>query len=113
MKRVELLTVEGASKLGPLLIVRPDFSIPDGWEKHGWTERTESVIVMKPDGQQVDATAQLGMTHLNIRDPDAPINMRWRLKVLFTNMAEEDLPVGSKILVSGEIRDAIPGKKTV
>ena len=113
MKRVELLTVEGASKLGHLLIVRPDFSMPQGWEKHGWTERTESVLVVKPDGQQVDATAQIGMTHLNIRDPDAPIDMRWRLKLFFTNMSQENLPVGSKILVSEEIRDAILGNKSV
>jgi hypothetical protein len=27
MERVELLTVEGASRLGELLILRPDFSI--------------------------------------------------------------------------------------
>jgi hypothetical protein len=47
------------------------------------------------------------MTHLNIRDPDVPIEERWRVTMWLTDRSAEDVPVGSKILVSREVRDAI------
>jgi|ERR1043165_5653757 hypothetical protein len=111
MERVELLTVEDAFWLGrkgvAMLILHPDFSVPPGWEQRGWSQRTEPVVVVKPDGQKIEATAQINMTHLNIPDPGVSIDRRWRLTVWLTDRTKEDVPVGSRILVSQEIRDTI------
>jgi hypothetical protein len=47
------------------------------------------------------------MTHLNIPDPSVSIDKRWRLTVWLTDRTKEDVPVGSRILVSQEVRDAM------
>ena len=111
MPRVELLTVEDTFWLCrngvAMLILHPDFSVPQGWEQRGWSQRIEPVIIAKPDGQQIEATAQINMTHLNIPDPSVSIDRRWRLTVWLTDCTKDDVPVGSKIFVSQEVRDAI------
>jgi hypothetical protein len=107
MNRVELFTVADTFWLGgndfSLLILHPDFSVP----QQGWSQRTEPVLVVKPDGQRIEATAQFNMTHFNISDPGVSIDRRWRLKVSLTDRKKEEIPIGSKILVSKEVRDAI------
>ena len=57
-----------------MLILRPNFSVPPGWEQRGWNQRTEPVVVAKPDGQQIEATAQINLTHVNISDPSVSIS---------------------------------------
>jgi hypothetical protein len=109
--RVELLTVERASwipaKDSGILTVWPDFSVPEGWERQGWTERIEPVLVSQPDGRQIEASAHISMTHIHFLDPSASLDQIWRLRVWFTDRAKGDVPVGSRILVAPEIRDAI------
>jgi hypothetical protein len=103
MSRVELLTVEDCFLIeGRGVVIIPEFSVPDGWKN-----RKETVAVTRPDGQQYDATAQFSMSHFRLLDPKAPMDKRWRVVVLLLGGKREDLPVGSKILVSQEIRDAI------
>ena len=103
MSRVELLTVADSFQLvGRGVVVVPDFSVPDGWKN-----RTESVMVAKPDGQEYEATAEFSVSHFNIRDPHVPIDRRWRVVVVLPDRTKDELPVGSRILVSPEIRDAI------
>jgi hypothetical protein len=110
MERVALITVERTSYLcsdshpeRSVLIVEPRLSVPP----HGWKERTETVAVLRPDGRQFEAAAQISLSHLNISDPDVSIDQRWRVTILFRGMTTEDVPDGSKILVSHEIRDAL------
>ena len=111
MARVELLTVEDTFWLGQngvsKLLLHPDFPVPPGWEQHGWSQRTQAVQVCKPDGQQIEATAQIDLIHLNIPTPDVPLKKRWRLTVWLTDRTKADVPVGSKILVSSDVRSAI------
>ena len=103
MSRVELLTIEDRFLIeGRGVVVIPDFSVPDGWR-----DRTDTVAVTKPDGQQYEATAQFSMSHFRPLDPKASLDKRWRVVVLLLNGKKEELPVGSKILVSEDIRDAI------
>ena len=106
MSRVELLTVEDCFLIeGSGVIVIPDFHVPDGWKN-----RTDTVAVATPDGQRFETSAQFSMSHFKLLDPQAPIDKRWRVVVLLLNRKKEELPVGSKILVSQEVRDAIlPG----
>jgi len=80
--------------------------MPRDWEKKGWSERREAVVVVRPDGAEIGATAQINMKHLSIR---GPVKLRdcWRITVWLTDRTEDDVPVGSKILVSQEIRDAL------
>ena len=110
MSRVELTTVADTFCLrsndtaaAPLLVIHPDFSAPSS----GWQSRTEAVTILKPNGQEFETTAQLNLSHFNIRDPEVPLDRRWRVTVSLPNRTREDVPVGSKILVSPETRDAI------
>ena len=79
MEHVELLTVEHMSWLKrpgvKMLIIHPDFPIPRGWKERGWIRRTESVLVVRPNGSEIAATAMISMTHLSIRGP-APVENR-------------------------------------
>jgi hypothetical protein len=110
MERVRLLTVEHTFWLSrdsiQMLILSPDFPVPNGWRDRGWNARTEAVTVLRPDGTELAATAQINMTHLNIPDPDFP-GSRWRITVWLTDRTKEEVPVGSKILVSPEVRTAL------
>jgi hypothetical protein len=103
MDRIELLTVEDSFQIiGRGLVVIPDFSVPNGWK-----DRTEKVLVVRPDGQQYEATAQFSMSHFKLLDPNASVDRRWRVALLLQDRNKKELPAGSKILVSQEIRDAI------
>jgi hypothetical protein len=110
MERVALITVERTfclrSDTHPercVLIIHPDLSVPPA----GWKERSETVAIATPDGRELEATAQISLSHLNIRDPDVSIDRRWRVTILFQGMTSDALPDGSKILVSRETRDAL------
>ena len=113
MKRVELLVVERTSCLGTgangkptILIIRPNFAVPS----KGWKEREENVTIIRPDGKEFDATAQISLSHINFTDPNVPIEQRWRVNVWFKEKISEDVPIGSKILVSHETRDVLLAK---
>ena len=112
MERVALITVERSSCVRSeqhpercVLIIDPRLSVPPG----GWTERTETVTVLRPDGREFEATAQISLSHLNIKTEhrDLSMDQRWRVTILFQGMMSDDVPDGSKILVSRETRDAL------
>ena len=111
MKRVPLLTVEHRFLIERpgvrMLIIRPDFPTPRSWKERGWSQRTEAVTVARPDGSEIEATAQINMTHLNIHGAEVPIEWIWRITLWLTDASEESVPIGSKILVSSEVREAI------
>jgi hypothetical protein len=110
IEQVELLTVEHTSWLErpgvQMLIIYPDFRIPRGWKERGWIRRTESVLVVRPNGSEIAATAMICMTHLSIRGP-ALVEDRWRITMWLTNRTVQEVPVGSRVLVPREVRDAI------
>jgi hypothetical protein len=107
MSRVELLTVEDRFLIeGRGVIVIPDFPVPNGWKN-----RAETIAVVTPEGQQYEAAAQFSMSHFKPIDPKVPIEKRWRIIVLLLDTKKEELPVGSKILVSQEAKDAILKKR--
>ena len=111
MTLVPILTVEDTFWIVrpgvQMLVLHPAFPVPPGWNARGWNQRTEKVIVLRPDQSELEATAQISMTHLNIRDPQVPVEDRWRLTVWLTDCTAEEVPAGSKILVSPEVRDSI------
>jgi len=111
MERVALLTVESTSWLNRntvrMLIIRPAFAVPKGWKERGWTQRTEMVSVVTPDGREIEATAQINMTHLSFRGSLVPAGAGWRITIWLIDRTPEEPPNGSKILVSQEVRDAI------
>jgi hypothetical protein len=103
MIRVELLTVEDSFQIsGRGVVVIPDFSVPDGWKN-----RTETITVARPDGRQFEATAQFSMSHFHIPDQQVSIDRRWRVVVLLPQRTKEEVPAGSRIMVSPDTRDAI------
>src|ERR1041385_1418612 len=103
MKHVELLSIEESFEIiGRGVVVIPDFPVPRGWK-----DRTETVVVVQPNGQHLEATALFNMSHFTFTDPNVPLDKRWRVVVQLLDKKKEDLPIGSKILVSQEARDAI------
>lgn len=93
-----------------MLVLSPHFRMPKSWSKRGWAERQEQVTVIRPDGSSLMATAQINVTHLNIQGPDVPIEARWPITVWLTDRTEDEVPVGSKIMVPPEVRAAILGE---
>jgi hypothetical protein len=103
MNTVELLTVEDCFEIsGRGVVAIPNFSVP-----HGWKDRIDTVVVAKPDGRQYEAVARFVMSHFNLVDPKASVDKSWRVVVLLSDRMRQELPVGSKILVSPQVRDAI------
>ena len=107
MERFELVTVEDTFWIDrnavKMLIIHPNFSVPQGV----WQSRTEAVVVRRPDGQEFEATAHLELTHFNIRAPHVSIDKRWRVTMWLANTTKDDVPIGSKVLVSQQLRDAL------
>jgi len=105
----ELLTVEDRFLLGQvpeqILILLPDFSVP----KEGWSACTEPVIISRPDGTTLEAIAEINLSHFRIADPSVPLDRRWRITITLKGRTKEDVPIGSKILISEETRKAILG----
>jgi len=110
MKRVELIIVKDTFWLiqsgVQMLTLHPDFAVPTG----GWKKVTEKVMIVRPDGCNIEATAEITMQHFNIRDPNVSIDKRWRVGLYLTDAKKDDVPIGSKILVSQEIKDALHPK---
>ena len=109
MERVELLIVERTLELRPkaqMLIVYPRFHPPQDWDTRGWDKRTEPVVVIRPDGSEIEATAQINTTVTSSRE-FVPIEERMWVTVWLTDRTAEEVPDGSRILVSREVRDAI------
>jgi hypothetical protein len=107
LPRAELLTVEAAFQIESVgVVVVPDFSVPRGWK-----DRSETVLVAKPDGQHYETTAQFNAAHFNVAidpaDERGSIDRRWRVVVSLPNRRKEELPSGSKIMVSCELRDLL------
>jgi hypothetical protein len=103
MQRVELLTVQERFQISWGLTLLPDFPIPGG----RWKNREERVLVVPPDGDEFEAPAQLNMVHFNIRDPEASADQRWRVVVSLLSVEKERVPIGSKVFVSPEVKDAV------
>ena len=104
MNRVELLTVEERFQIESVgLVILPDFSVPSG----RWKNFSETVVVVKPDGHHFELTAHFKMSHFNIAAPNATIDDRWRVVVWLPDGKKQEIPIGSKILVSNEAKEAV------
>jgi hypothetical protein len=105
MERVELLTVGDSFQIGSFVVVHPDFSVPNGRR----TSRTESVLVVSPNGEKREAAAQFDLSHFKFSEPSVSIDRRWRVVLSLLGCTKDQVPVGSTILVSQEMRDALLG----
>ena len=104
MEGLELLTVADCFQLSNIgLVVVPDFAVPPGH----WKNFSDTVIVLRPDRREFEETAEFKMSHFDICDPNVSMDKRWRIVVSLPNVRKEDVPVGSKILVSQETGNAV------
>ena len=90
-----------------MLVLSPKLVVPEDWGDRGWSEREEKVTVIRPDGNELPATAQINVTHLNIKEADVSIRARWPITVWLTDRDEDEVPVGSKILVDPPVHAAL------
>jgi hypothetical protein len=104
MDHVELLTVKECFGIGDGdgVFLVPDFPVP----KRGWRDRSEAVVIVKPDGQEIKTRAQFGVAHFNIAGP-ASLDQRWRVVVRLPACERDQVPIGSKLQVSSEIKDEL------
>src|SRR3954470_6250307 len=104
MSAVELFIVEDCFEIGSLgVVLRPDLSVPNG----RWKARSDMVIVVRPDGEQFETTAEFNLSHFNFSDPTVSIDQRWRVVLSLPGRTRSELPHGTRILVSQEMRDAL------
>jgi hypothetical protein len=116
MQHLGLMTVERTLFLSrpglQMLVLTPCLKVFMGRSAPELVQRQERVTVIRPDGSRIAATAQINTIHVNIADPHAPIEDRWPIRVWLTDRTEEDVPVGSRILVDPTVRAAILGEDT-
>lgn len=104
MDLVELLTVKDHFALsGRGLVVIPDFPLPNGQ----WKGLSAQVVVVRPDGSELKVNAQIEPSHFNIRDPDVSAAKRWRVVVSLQGVTKDGVPIGSRLMVSRELRDRL------
>lgn len=104
MNQSELLTVEERFAIDQLgLVVIPDFSIP----RSDWKPSEETVTIRRPDGSEFEAVAQFNHSHFNIPDPTVSNDRRWRVTVCILNIAKEEVPIGSRLLVRNELANQL------
>ena len=104
-KNEELLTVQEHFDIqGRGLVILPDFDVP-----RGWRNRSEAVLVITPDGETQELVARLELIHFNIRDPNVDTSRKWRVSVSLPSANKSSVPVGSKLLCDGELKEALVG----
>jgi hypothetical protein len=104
MELIELLTVEDSFDIaGHGVVMIPDFPIPDV----PWKNRTKPVVIVRPNGSQFQATARIDLTHMNLADPHAAPEQRWRIVVSLPQYTKADVPPGSKIFVMPRLQEAL------
>jgi len=92
-----------------MLLIAPDFPIPKG----DWKNVTEKVMIVTPEGRNLEATAKFTIGHINYRDAHIPVAQRWRVFLHLTDAKKDDVPIGSKVFASPDIRDALQPREAV
>ena len=90
-----------------LLVLRPDFSVPDGFP----TQRIETVLVEPPGGVAFQVEAQFNLSHFNIRSPEPLLDLRWRITVSLLHTSPDRVPVGSRLFAEAELVAMLHGTK--
>jgi hypothetical protein len=104
MQYTQLLTVEERFQLtDDMLVVVPDFPLPKG----RWSNLTGEVEIVPPNGNKFAAVAELTLAHFNIRDPAAGAEKRWRVLLKLPGLRKELVPVGSRVLASVSLVEAV------
>jgi len=104
MSHVELLSVADTFQLSGIgLTLMPDSPVPPT----GWKSVSVPVVVITPEGNRLEPVAQFNTMHFNIRDPSASAERRWRVVVTFPTLRRNEVPVGSKVLVLPETKNAL------
>ena len=71
------------------------------------------MTVLRPDGREFEAAAQISLSHINFKMSErhlTTVDQQWRVTVSFQGLTTDDVPNGSKIFVSPEMRHALlPG----
>jgi hypothetical protein len=102
-KDVELLTVQDHFDMtGRGLVLLPDFDVPDGWR-----DRSDTVIVVTPDGERQEFLAHFSIVHFNISDPNVDSKGRWRVSVSLPTASKSTVPIGSKVLCESRLKAAL------
>jgi hypothetical protein len=101
---VELLTVADHFQLQGLgVVVTPHLALPPG----GWKASSHTVLIATPDGTSREVGAHLEVWHLNIGDPAVAEEKRWPLVLRFPAMTKDEVPIGSRIMISQWLLDQI------
>lgn len=101
MNNVELMTVEDRFVIrGRGVVLLPDFSVPTGW-----TDRSEPVTIVPPDGDSIIVPVTFVLTHYSFSDPTP--NQNWRITILVPGYEREDIPVGSIVFATPETQNLL------
>jgi hypothetical protein len=79
------------------LVLAPGFSVPS---KGTWKNFTTNIEIETNDGERKKLEANFWLSHFNIRDPNVPMDKRWRVVLNLPKAHKEEAPIGSKVYVS-------------
>lgn len=100
---VELMrTLDSFLLKGIGLTLTPFFPVPDNWKNFD-----TKVLVITPGGVQSEFQAEFQIQHFNFREPGVDINRHWRIVVVLPFGSKEDVPVGSRVLVTPHVKQAL------
>ncbi|MEM9567826.1 MAG: hypothetical protein AAF974_05915 [Cyanobacteria bacterium P01_E01_bin.34] len=104
MNLVELLTVEDRFQLSHLgLTVVPHLPRP----KKPWPSFEATGSLLKPDGSDETLLLRFTVSHFNTADPQIPVEQCWQVAVSLPELQKDDVPVGSHLLVSEDVRNRL------
>jgi hypothetical protein len=90
------------TRIGLTLI--PDFPVP---QHEKWKNFDTQVLIITPNGEQKEFQANFQRWHFNFGEPGVDISRRWRIVVSLPSASKEDAPVGSRVLVTPDIKQAL------
>jgi hypothetical protein len=108
MDQAELLVVSDSFQIsGQGLVVVPDFASTAS----EWRGGSVMATIQRPDGSSFASRINLYTSHFNIPDPTVPLDNRWRIVPTFPDLRADDVPIGSRVLVSKAVVEAIRGRE--
>ena len=102
---VELMQVQDSFALNHIgLTLVPDFPAP---QHDNWNDFDRQILVVTLNGEQKEFQANFQIMHFNFRDPGVDISRRWRIVVSLPYASKEDVPVGSKVWGTRDIKQSL------
>nr|WP_315231885.1 hypothetical protein [uncultured Albidiferax sp.] len=107
VERVELLTVADGFKFNRVgLVLEPDFRVSNNWKN-----LEELVLVIRPDGTEIEVNARFKVVHFNVQNSvgGRQLEQASRVVAMLLGVEKIAVPRGSRLLVRASTRESLLG----